>query len=362
VTKNKVVKKLILILFIALNYMGYSQESNLKFYDLFNSEKNPEVSCYRIPSIITTMNGDLIVAIDERVPSCGDLKWSRDINIVIRRSNDNGNSWSEIKRVVDYPLGKSASDPSMIFDRITNKIFLFYNYMDLDNEKDIYYLKYVTSSDNGITWSKPVDITSQISKPGWEKDFKFITSGRGIQAKNGDLLHCLVNLQNGTHVFGSKDHGKTWFLTETSVKPGDESKIVELKDGTWMVNSRANNKGIRYSHTSFNGGKDWLTKEENDLIDPGCNASFIQYNYGKYKRQTLLVLSNINNSKTRKEIVVRYSLDEGINWSKPRIVYSGEAAYSSMTILKNGEIGLFFEKDNYTKNVFTSFSLDWLLN
>ena len=54
---------------------------------------------------------------------------------------DNGNSWSEIKRVVDYPLGKSASDPSMIFDRITNKIFLFYNYMDLDNEKDIYYFK-----------------------------------------------------------------------------------------------------------------------------------------------------------------------------------------------------------------------------
>ncbi|MBT4293368.1 MAG: exo-alpha-sialidase, partial [Cryomorphaceae bacterium] len=45
-----------------------------------------------------------------------------------------------------------------------------------------------------------------------------------------------------------------------------------------------------------------------------------------------------------------------------KIVYSGEAAYSSMTILKNGEIGLFFEKDNYTKNVFTSFSLKWLLD
>ena len=44
---------------------------------------------------------------------------------------------------------------------------------------------------------------------------------------------------------------KTWFLTETPVQPGDESKIVELKDGTWMVNSRANNKGIRYSHTQF---------------------------------------------------------------------------------------------------------------
>jgi len=55
-------------------------------------------------------------------------------------------------------------------------------------------------------------------------------------------------------------------------------------------------------------------------------------------------------------------LDEGKSWSKPKIVYSGEAAYSSMTILSNGKIGLFFEKDNYSKNAFTSFSLDWLLN
>ena len=355
-------KKLLLILTIFFSNISYSQKSNLKFYDLFNSENNHKVSCYRIPSIITALNGDLIVAIDERVPSCGDLKLSRDINIVIRRSNDNGKSWSAIERIIDYPLGKSASDPSMILDRKTNKIFLFYNYMDLDNERDIYYLKYVTSLDNGMTWSNPVDITNQISKPSWEKDFKFITSGKGIQTKNGDLLHCLVNLQNGTYVFGSKDHGETWFLTNTPVKPGDESKIVELKDGTWMINSRANKTGIRYSHISSNRGKDWLSKAENDLIDPGCNASFIKYNFGKYKRKALLVLSNINNSKTRKEIVVRCSLDEGKNWSKPKTIYNGEAAYSSMTILKNGEIGLIFEKDNYTKNVFTIFSLDWLLN
>ena len=355
-------RQLILHLTIFFSYVSYSQKSDLNLYELFSSEENEEVSCYRIPSIITTSNGDLIAAIDERVQSCGDLKWNRDINIVIRRSDDNGNSWSEIERVVDFPMDKSVSDPSMIYDRKTKKIFLFFNYMDLESEKDVYYLKYVTSSDNGITWSKPVDITNQISKPGWEKDFKFITSGRGIQTNKGDLLHCLVNLNNGTHVFGSKDHGKTWFLTETPLQPGDESKIVELEDGKWMVNSRVNNKGIRYSHTSTNNGKTWLTKEEKELIDPGCNASFIKYNYGKYKSESILILSNVNNSKIRKEIVIRYSLDEGKSWSKPKIVYSGEAAYSSMTILSNGKIGLFFEKDNYSKNAFTSFSLDWLLD
>ncbi len=33
-----------------------------------------------------------------------------------------------------------------------------------------------------------------------------------IQTKKGTLLHCLVNLQKGTHVFGSNDNGKTWFI------------------------------------------------------------------------------------------------------------------------------------------------------
>ena len=129
------------------------------------------MSCYRIPSLVTAPNGDLIAAIDERVPSCGDLKWNRDINIVIRRSSDNGNNWTEIETIIDYPDGRSASDPSMIVDRMTGKVFLFYNYMDLDHEKDVYYLHVMTSTDNGKSWSEPIDITGQISKTEWNGCF-----------------------------------------------------------------------------------------------------------------------------------------------------------------------------------------------
>ena len=111
------------------------------------------MSCYRIPSIITTDKGTIIAAADERVFSCNDLKSNRDINIVIRTGNDEGKSWSSINRLVDYPFGESASDPSMIFDKKTKQIYLFYNYMNLEKDKDVYYLKYVTSLDNGITWS-----------------------------------------------------------------------------------------------------------------------------------------------------------------------------------------------------------------
>ncbi len=350
-------KNIFLIFLITFN-IQFSQ-NQFDYTDLFNAENNPEVSCYRIPSIITAPNGDLIAAIDERVPSCGDLKWSRDINIVIRKSSDNGKTWGKIEKIIDYPLGQSASDPSMILDKQTNTIFLFYNYMDLDNQKDIYYLKYISSNDNGKSWSNPVDITSQISKVNWKNDFKFITSGRGIQTKNGTLLHCLVNLQKGTHVFGSNDNGKTWFITEAPTLPGDESKIVELNDGSWMVNSRVNKLGYRYSHFSNDNGKTWISKKEESIIDPGCNGSLIRYSQGE---KNLLLLTNINNKKERKEIVLRYSTDEGKSWSNPKIIYNGEAAYSSMTVMENGNLGLFFEMDNYTKNVFTSISIKDVLS
>ena len=351
------------ILFVFLfPLLIFSQKSDLKFYEVFSKSQNSKVSCYRIPSIITTDKGTIIAAADERVSSCNDLKSNRDINIVIRTSNDEGKSWSSINRLIDYPFGESASDPSMIFDKKTKQIYLFYNYMNLEKDKDVYYLKYVTSLDNGITWSQPIDITDQISKPEWKNDFKFITSGRGFQTRDGALLHCLVNLQNGTHVFGSNDHGKTWYIADAPISLGDESKIVELNDGSWLVNSRVNNKGIRYSHISKNQGKSWTTRPEINLIDPGCNASLVKYDYGNYINSNLLLLSNINNQSTREEIVIRHSLNGGETWSEPRIIYAGSAAYSSMTVLNNGEIGLLFERDNYSKNVFTKFSLHWLMN
>lgn len=356
-------KNLLILFFSALSFVAYSQTSNQSsnFKDLFNAKMKADVSCYRIPAIITAPNGDLIAAIDERVPSCGDLKWSKDINIVIRRSTDNGDTWSEIETVVDYPLGQSASDPSMLVDNVTGAIFMFFNYMDLDHEKDVYYLKVIKSTDNGRTWSLPRDISSQITKAEWHNHFKFITSGRGIQTKDGKLLHTLVNLQKGLHLFASDDHGETWYLIDTPITPADESKIIELTDGTWMINSRVQDKGFRYIHTSVDEGKTWLSTPDSTLIDPGCNASIIRYtsvDAGDDKNR--LLFANAKMKDDRMNMTIRVSYDEGKSWTEGKTIYEGSSAYSSMTILSNGDIGLFFEKDNYTENVFTRLSLKWL--
>lgn len=355
------------ILISFISFLAFSQNPSAQIatgaysQNLFSEEMNPEVSCYRIPAIITAANGDIIAAIDERVPSCGDLKWSKDINIVIRRSSDNGDTWSDIETIIDFTFGQSASDPSMILDETTGEIFLFYNYMDLDKKKDVFYLHVVKSMDNGETWSTPIDITSQIAKEEWHGDFKFITSGRGIQTRSGKLVHTLVNLEKGLHLFGSDDHGKSWYLIDTPIQPANESKIIELNDGTWMINSRVNGQKLRYIHTSSNEGISWNSNPDTTLIDPNCNASIIRYTSVKdgFKKNRLL-FSNAKKIDGRENMTVRISYDEGNSWSEGKTIYTGGSAYSSMSILKNGDIGLFFEKDDYKENSFVRFSLEWL--
>ena len=351
-------RKILNLFVLIFSFSVYSQE--LVFKDLFDTSMNPSVACYRIPAIITTTNSVLIAAIDERNISCGDLRSNRDINIVIRKSYDDGESWSEIEKIIDYPLGESASDPSLIVDKVTGDVLMFYNYMDLDKAKDIYRFMLVKSSDHGESWTSPKEITKEITKSGWEKDFMFITSGRGTQTKDGTLLHCLVNLNKGTHIFGSKDHGESWFLTDYPLKPGDESKIIELSNGDWLVNSRVNSTGFRYSHVSNDKGLSWNTFKNNKLIDPGCNASLINYNQNS-KKKNVLLFSNAFSSKGRINLSLSSSFDEGKTWNKSKTIYKGESAYSSLTILNNGDIGLFFEKDNYSKNVFVRIPKKWIL-
>lgn len=343
---------------------GKSQvsDTSFQFIHLFEKDSALQGGCFRIPSIVTAPNGDLIVAVDERYNSCGDLKWNKNINIVIRRSTDNGKTWLPLQTIVDLPIGQSASDPSMIVDQVTHEIFLFFNCMNLETEKDIYYLRYTSSKDNGKTWSDPVDITSQIETTGWHKDFKFITSGKGVQSASGELLHTIVNLQKGLFVFGSKDHGKKWFLINQAIKPADESQITVLRNGVWMINSRVNDAGLRYIHTSQNEGKSWDSYPDSSLADPGCNAGLLNYTFQKNGASIhLLLLSNAHSATERENMTISVSLDDGKTWPIQKTIFKGNAAYSSITQLSNGDIGLVFEKDDYDKIVFVSIPFDWLV-
>ncbi len=312
---------------------------------------------FRIPALITAINGDLLACCDARRNSDRDLIWVRDIDIVLKRSSDHGATWSEMEIVCDYGDGKPASDPSFILDKTTGEIFCFYNYMDQDDAPKEFRLYVQSSKDHGRTWGKARDITDQIARPEWKMDFKFITSGRGIQRRNGDLLHTLVNLENGMRLFGSTDHGRSWRLIDVPIRPGNESKVIELADGTLMVNSRVRGQSSRWVHRSDDEGKTWRSAADTALVDPACNGSILRYTSKRdgYARNRLL-FCNANSAKGRKNLTVRISYDEGATWSAGKVIDPGPSAYSSLTICQDGTIGVLYEP-GYKEVRFVRFTL-----
>lgn len=310
---------------------------------------------YRIPAIVTAMNGDLIAVIDARRKSRADLQHVRDIDIAIRRSSDNGDSWTDVEFITQFPDGKVGSDPSLIVDKTTGEIFCFYNFLDHDLEINktrpskvaVNYRYYVQSSkDHGKTWSEPKDIRDSIIPKGVkDRDFVFVTSGRGIQTRSGALIHTLCHVGKGGYLFGSNDHGKTWVaLTSKKYSPANENKIIELSDGSWMINARNNGGGARYIHRSDNKGKTWRGKKDSNLPDPGCNAEAILYTTKRegYAKNRLLFV-NSHSTKGRKNLVLSLSYDDGKTWTHKKCIEKGASGYSAITICKNGDIGIFFE-------------------
>lgn len=310
---------------------------------------------YRIPAIVTANNGDLIAVIDARWKSRADLQHVRDIDIAIRRSSDNGTTWTKTEFVTDFPDGKVGSDPALIVDKQTGEIFCFYNFLDHDLEVNktrpkktaVNYRHYVQSSkDHGKTWSEPKDIRDDIVPPNVkERDFIFITSGRGVQTESGALIHTLTHVGQGGYLYGSNDHGKTWQALKTKkYSPANENKFLELSDGSWMINARHNGSKSRYVHRSTNKGRSWTGKADKNLPDPSCNAEAILYTRKKdgYSKNRLLFV-NAHSVKGRKNLVLSLSYDDGKTWSHKKCIEKGASGYSAITICDNGDIGIFFE-------------------
>ncbi len=313
------------------------------------------IKSYRIPAICTAPNGNLIAACDARTYHGGDLNSNQPINISIRRSTDGGKSWTNPVNSFTWPWegdGErwAASDPSFVVDRKAKKIFLFYNVWHVSAGDGIYRFYVQESKDNGKKWSKPRDITKDIAfpewpfgKPGNKGGFIFISSGSGIQLNDeaGTLLHTLVHVGDGNALFGSDDHGKTWKAFGKPVKNGDECKVVELSDGRWMINSRDYYRGKgRLIHITADKGMTWTSTYDKILLDPGCNAQIMRY--GK----KALLFTNCK-AENRSNLFLRTSIDDGATWSKGIPIYRGGAAYSDLTALPKGGVGILYEGEGY---------------
>jgi sialidase-1 len=330
-------------------------------------------ACYRIPSLIATPKGTLLAFCEGRKFNGLD---ESPTDMVLKRSVDGGKTWLPMQIVVKA-VPEAAMDPCPVIDRSTGRVILVY---DLWPEyiKDTWPKDYkrkpglgrdsvtawlTVSRDEGATWSTPVDITAMAKKPVWSN---FIHGpGVGIQMRSGRIvIPCCYQMGAWRNfVIYSDDHGKTWHLSDNEVGPGvDESQLVELNDGTLLLNMRSSRgKGCRAVSKSKDGGKTWSALVDFPALpEPVCQGSVLRYTWADLQGKSRILFANPGNARGRDHGTVRMSYDEGATWPVAKMIQPGYFGYCCLAVLPDWTICCLFENDGCNKATFLSFSLDWL--
>jgi len=378
-------------------------EPGLHKTDLFEAGKEG-YALYRIPGIVATAKGTLLAYCEARKSSGND--WDQ-IDILLRRSTDGGKTWEPRRKVVQVegPIEKNPvalaqkvgkpgdityNNPVAITDRKTGDVhFLFC----------VEYMRcfYCRSQDDGVTFSKPVEITACLEA--FQKDYawKAMATGpaHGIQLTSGRLV-VPVWLSTGTggnahrpsimSVIYSDDHGKTWKAGEIVARDGEgiinpnETVVVQLADGRVMLNIRSESKEHRRLVSfSKDGATTWSKPVfADDLLEPICMASIVRFSV-KPARNRLLFANphnleqargkpNPGQPRDRKNLSVKLSYDEGRTWPISKTLEAGFSGYSDLAVSPDGTIFCFYErgstdgKSSYRTGLLTvaRFNLEWL--
>ena len=332
-------------------------------------EYDGKAKSVRIPSMAVTNDGTILAAADARVDGKADLP--ANIQVGLRRSTDNGATWTDPQIVAHADRTDTGTgDSSLLVDRETGRVFLFYNFARpgtgfFEDSEEGQQLTYITSDDNGATWSKPVTMNDQVKQPGWKN--QFLSSGHGIQTDKGRLVQPVVYRDDkGTHTGNlvSDDHGKTWKAGSTAGTDVNESKAIQRGSGALTQNMRHNSGGARYYATSPDGTAPFGAMTRADALpDPGNNGDEISYlkpAAGKPGLTKTALFSNTATTSGRNELTVRMSEDDGANWSRRAVVKPGAAGYSTLSVLKDGSVGDLYEVGDTGGVYFTRLTTDWL--
>ncbi len=364
-------KKITILVFVLIlaACVSKTEVESLQKVDLWTAGSG-EYNNYRIPSVIVSPSGRVLAFCEGR--EGGD---SGDINLLLKRSENNGITWSK-EQIIWDDESNSCGNPCPVVDEETGRIWLFMTWNDgEDHESRIIqktskfarlpFLCY--SDDDGITWSTPTDMSSTCRDTTW--GWYATGPGFGIQVKTGKYKGRLIIPANhsydpssyGSHVLYSDDHGKSWEMSQ-SIKPGcNESQITELSDGSLLMNMRSyNGPKSRAISTSKDGGVTWSEiTHDPQLVESRCQASIL--NFGDFRGQRMQLFTNPAVPDGRSHLTLKTSFDDCRSWSNSKLIYPGPAAYSCLTRLANGKIGIFFEAGKehaYEKMVFVSFDAD----
>ena len=351
---------------------------------------------YRIPGIITTGKGTLIAVYDNRYNNSKDLQ--EDIDVGMSRSTDGGQTWEPMKVIMDMGEWGGNSerlngigDPAVLYDHTTGTIWVAALWISGFSETDMLWwaskpgmkptetgqFVLAKSTDDGLTWSEPINITEQIKDPTWQLFFQ--GPGAGITLDDGTLVFpaqfkadigekALDGGQYTAHstIIYSKDGGETWHVG-TGAKPNTtEAQVVQLADGSLMLNMRDDlNRRVkdetngRAVAVTSDLGKTWTIHPSSNsaLQEPNCMASIIASDVNlNGQKQQILFFSNPNDKDARINMTIKASLDQGLTWPEEYQVLLNEKqgfGYSCMTMVDENTVGILYEgaKELYFQKV-----------
>ena len=313
---------------------------------------------FRIPSIIKTKTGALLAFAEGRKNNASD---SGDIDLVLRRSEDNGKTWGDLIVIRDDG-DNVCGNPSPVLDDKTGNIFLLSTWnLGRDTERmiinetseDTRRVYVMSSGDDGNSWSDPIEITKDVKKDNWT----WYATGpvHGIQIQNGYhkgrmIIPCdhieSKSKKYYSHIIFSDDGGNSWEIG--GITPQDyvnECTVAEINKGKLLLNMRNYDRTQenRKISVSDDGGITWGNiYSDETLIEPICQASLLRYSFsGKYKKY--LMFLNPSDKKERINMTLKLSSDYGRTWNSKLVLHSGPSAYSDLTRLNGDGIGCLFE-------------------
>jgi sialidase-1 len=388
-------------------------EASVTKVDVFPPGLN-NVARYRIPGIVVTPRGTILAYCEARRNDSRD--WG-EIEVHLRRSTDGGKTWQPSQqiahrapRIEGNPTKAAAgareqtvNNPVAIVDRQTGNIEFLYcvNYARCFSQR---------STDEGVTWSEPVEITDSFLPFRDQYPWKVIATGpgHGVQLKSGRLVVpiWLAYGKNGDHApsasgtIYSDDHGRTWRAGEIAIPNSapyvdpNETMITVLSDGRVMlVNRNVSPENRKLVTFSRDGATGWSRPEFHEqLWEPICMASILAHP----DRPGTLIFSNPHTLPTsrgsakspvgpaaqpaektankpaqqatakpmrgasgkRENLTIKLSTDDGRTWKVSKTLEAGPSAYSDLAALPGGELLCLYERGNSI--TCARFSLDWI--
>ena len=324
---------------------------------------------FRIPGLVTTNKGTLLGVYDVRYNSSVDLQEYVDIGL--SRSTDGGKTWEKMRLPLSFgefgglPAAQNGvGDPSILVDTKTNTVWIVAAWthgmgnqrawwsshpgMDLNHTAQLVMAK---STDDGKTWSKPINITDQVKDPSWY--FLLQGPGRGITMSDGTLVFTTQFIDStsipNAGIMYSKDRGNTWKMHNLARTNTTEAQVVEVEPGVLMLNMRDNRGGSRAVAITKDLGKTWEEhpSSRKALQEPVCMASIIHVSAkDNILNKDILLFSNPNTTKGRNHITIKASLDGGLTWLPEHQLLLDEAegwGYTCLTMVDKETIGILYE-------------------